>query len=96
MSSHKVIKVWVDTEVCLAHYLCVGESPKVFEQKENVWSVQIKPSADSQVLHAESDNLLWAAAICPVRAIQLTLEDGGVVDGDSELVKIFTKSRSRA
>ncbi|RYX80092.1 ferredoxin [bacterium] len=95
MKQHTVIKVWVDTDVCLAHYLCVHEAPRVFEEREGAVSVHIKPEADTQLLRDESENLFWAAAICPVSAIKLKLDTGEVIDGDSEIIKQFIACQRR-
>jgi ferredoxin len=91
MPQHIVTNVLVDQEVCLAHYMCVTEAPLVFEEREGQWAVQVIESADSQVLVQSTEALFFAAAVCPVRAIKLTLETGEVVDGDSEIVKAYLK-----
>lgn len=95
MKQHTVIKVWVDADECLAHYLCVHEVPSVFEEREGSVAVHIKPDVDIQLLRNESERLFWAAAICPVSAIKLQLETGEVVDGDSEIVKTFIACQRR-
>nr|WP_315491631.1 ferredoxin [uncultured Rhodoferax sp.] len=95
MKQHTVVEVWVDADECLAHYLCVHEAPNIFEEREDAVSVHIKPHIDIQLLRNESENLFWAAAVCPVSAIKLKLETGEVVDGDSEVVKNFIACQRR-
>jgi len=96
MLQHAVKSVWVDQDVCLAHYICVAEAPLVFEEREGQWTVQVLESADSQVLGQSTEALFLAAAVCPVRAIKLTLETGEVVDGDSEIIKAYLKLGHKA
>ena len=96
MPQHTVKNVWVDQDLCLAHYICVAEAPLVFEDREGHWTVQVRDSADSQVLAQSTEALFLAAAVCPVSAIKLTLETGEVVDGDSEIIKACLKLGRKA
>ena len=92
ITGRTVNTVWVDPDVCLAHYMCVPEAPLVFEQQENQWVVGIKPTANQEVIAQNTEALFWAATVCPVSAIKLTLENGEVIDGDSKLLKEFVES----
>ena len=96
MPQHTVKNVWVDQDVCLAHYICVAEAPLVFEEREGQWTVQVRESAGSQVLGQNTGALFLAAAVCPVSAIKLTLETGEVVDGESEIIKAYLKFGDKA
>jgi ferredoxin len=70
----------------------VSEAPLIFEENEKVWTVQVREGVSSYVFRENSDDLLWAAAVCPVSAIKLRLDTGEVVDGDSEVIRAFLAS----
>ena len=92
MTQLEVVKVWIDADECLSHHLCVEDVPSIFEFPAESISAQVKSNVDRGLLAQNSKRLLLAAARCPVAAIKLELQSGAVVDGDSEIVKIFVAS----
>ncbi|CAN5345466.1 hypothetical protein BH11PSE11_BH11PSE11_33030 [soil metagenome] len=91
----KLRKVWVDIDVCLAHYLCVGEASLIFEEVKDGWGVRVKSGVDSDLLLAEAESILWATAICPVAAIKVELDDGRIIDSDSLECKDFLATKKK-
>jgi len=81
--------IHLDEEECLAHYLCVSEAPEIFYEDEGAWSTQVRPCSKEK-LETERENILWAAACCPISAIRVKFENGKSVDSSSkELMKYF-------
>ena len=82
-------EVHVEEDECLAHYLCVGEAPEIFYEDDSAWSVRIRQCSKGK-LEAEKENILSAAACCPIAAIKVKLENGKILDSSSKkLMKYF-------
>jgi ferredoxin len=92
MTQLEIVKVWIDADECLSHQLCIEDVASIFEFPVEAISAQVKPNIDRGLLAQNSERLLLAAARCPVAAIKLKLLSGTVVDGDSEVVKMFVAS----
>jgi ferredoxin len=86
---------WVDTDWCLAHYLCVDLAPVFFEMRDEGWAASVRPTDVSSMSAAETDSVLWAAAHCPVAAIKVRLISGEVVDANSAALKNLGGRSSR-
>ncbi|MBI4528915.1 MAG: ferredoxin [Deltaproteobacteria bacterium] len=65
------MKVTVDRAKCEGYAKCVGVSPKVFKLDEKFISVVIDPKADTD------QKILFAAKVCPTKAIILEEEETG-------------------
>ena len=63
------MKVTVDQGICDGHGKCVEISPKVFKMNERFVSEVIDPKGDTD------EKIVFAAKVCPVKAI--FLEDEG-------------------
>jgi ferredoxin len=87
---------WVDTDWCLAHYLCVDIAPVFFEMRDEGWAASVRPSDFTSMSAAETNSILWAAAHCPVAAIKIRLSKGETVDANSTLLKNLAGRSSRS
>jgi ferredoxin len=76
---------WVDTDWCLAHYLCIDLAPVFFEMHEGGWAVSVRPAGTMSP--ADADAVFLAAAHCPVAAIKIRLASGETVDANSAMLK---------
>ncbi|MGH1426458.1 MAG: ferredoxin [Arenicella sp.] len=75
--------IHLDEDECLAHYLCVGEAPEVFYEDDSAWSVQVRQCSKDK-LEIEKENILSAAASCPIVAIKVELKNGETLDSSSK------------
>jgi len=87
---------WIDTDWCLAHYLCVDVAPVFFETRDEGWAASVRPSDFTSISAAETNSILWAAAHCPVAAIKIRLSSGEIVDANSPVLKNLAGSSSRS
>jgi ferredoxin len=87
MMTPAITGFWVDTDWCLAHYLCVDFAPVFFEMRDEGWAASVRPADFSSMSAAETNSVLWAAAHCPVAAIKVMLRSGEVVDANSVALK---------
>jgi len=88
MTTLVITELWVDTDQCLAHFLCVDLAPIVFEMRDDEASTVSVRLTDFAVLSAADTNaVLRAAAHCPVAAIKLRLNTGEVLDARNAIVK---------
>ena len=53
---------WVDTDWCLAHYLCIDLAPIFFEMRDEGWAASLRPADFTSMSAAETSSVLWAAA----------------------------------
>ena len=83
MDSKRIKRVYVDEDICLAHYLCEGEAPKVFFDDKDHYAVRIRDLTKNE-LDEEKPNILWAAHVCPVAAVKVEFEDGTIIDSDNK------------
>ena len=65
------MKVTVDQSICDGHGKCVEISPKVFKMNERMCSEVIDPKGDTD------EKIVFAAKLCPVKAIFLEEEGTG-------------------
>ncbi len=79
----RIARVSIDGDVCCAHYLCQGEAPDIFHSVEGEWTVRLCDDIDGRKLQSNFRGLLWAAKVCPVSAIQIDLDNGQRLNGDS-------------
>ena len=86
---------WVDTDWCLAHYLCVDLAPVFFEMHDGGWAVSVRPTDLATMSTADVDAVFWAAAHCPVAAIKIRLCNGEIIDANSATLKSLAQSPSR-
>lgn len=85
----RIARVSVDKELCCAHYLCQGEAPDVFHAVEGEWTVRLRDDIDERKLQNNFRRVMWAAKVCPVSAIQIELDDGQRLNGDSRELDMF-------
>ncbi|WP_370663311.1 ferredoxin [Massilia mucilaginosa] len=85
---------WVDSDWCLAHYLCIDLAPVFFEMRDEGWAASIRPTDFTSMSAADIDAVLWAAAHCPVAAIKVRLSSGEVVDANSAVLKTLARRSS--
>lgn len=86
---------WVDSDWCLAHYLCIDLAPVFFEMRDEGWAASVRPQYFSLMSAAEIDSILLAASHCPVAAIKVRFSSGEVVDANSTVLKNFGRRSSR-
>lgn len=65
------MKITVDRSKCEGYGKCVEVSPKVFKLDEKFISVVVDPKGDTD------EKILFAAKVCPTKAIVLEEEAGG-------------------
>lgn len=90
-----VTDCWVDTDRCLAHYLCVDLAPVFFEIRDGGWAASVRPTDFTSISTGETDSVLWAAAHCPVAAIKVRLRSGDVIDANGSVLKNLAGRLSR-
>lgn len=96
MTDSAITEFWVNTDLCLAHYLCIDLAPVFFEMRDGAWSASVRTGEFSTMSAAETDAVLWAAAHCPVAAIQVSLGSGELVDADSDKLRRLAERSYRA
>jgi ferredoxin len=82
-----ITDLWVDTDECLAHFLCVDLAPVFFEMRDGAWAVGVRPTDFTSISATEMDSILWAAAHCPVAAIKVKMCTGEIVDANSTVLR---------
>ena len=88
MTTLAITDLWVDSDRCLAHFLCVDLAPIMFEiNDEKAWTVSVRPTDFAALSAADTDAVLRAAANCPVAAIKVRLSTGEVLDAHSAMLK---------
>ena len=66
-----MMQIMVDQGICDGHGKCVEVSPKVFKMNERMCSEVIDPKGDTD------EKIVFAAKLCPVKAIFLEEEGTG-------------------
>ena len=79
----RIKRVSIEEDVCCAHYLCEGEAPEIFHAVDGEWTVRLRDDIDEQKLQSNFRCVMWATKVCPVSAIQIELDDGRKLNGDS-------------
>ena len=79
----RIKRVSIEEDLCCAHYLCEGEAPEIFHAVDGEWTVRLQDDIDELKLQSNFRCVMWAAKVCPVSAIQIELDDGQKLNGDS-------------
>lgn len=58
-----------------------------FEMSETGWAIGIRRTDCPELKPEEFNDLVWAAAHCPVAAIKLELNTGETIDANSEFLR---------
>jgi ferredoxin len=71
----RIVRIWIDEQICLAHGLCVGECPEVFSLQDTFSVAKIRPDAE-QFYRTKDAEIRSAANCCPVDCIHIEESDG--------------------
>jgi ferredoxin len=96
MMTSAITDFWVDTDHCLAHYLCVDLAPVFFEMRDGAWAASVRPTDFSSMSAAETGSVFRAAAHCPVAAIKVKLRSGEIVDARNAKLRDLAERSSRS
>jgi ferredoxin len=87
----RIKKCWVNADYCLWHTFCVTEAPSVMkagaENESPTFSV-----SDDATLNRHAKEIFSAAAVCPVAAITIELEDGSVIHNESPSFESYARA----
>ncbi len=77
----EIEKVWIEEDICCAHYICCHEAPNIFGNSENMWCAFVK--SESKIDYENDyEDIISAMSICPVAAIKVQFANGSIVDSD--------------
>ena len=73
----RIVRVWIEEQVCLAHGICVGECPEVFAlgEEDTFSPAKIRPDAEQFYLTKDAE-IRSAAYCCPVACIHIEESEG--------------------
>lgn len=84
----RIAQLWVDTDVCLAHYLCTDLAPLYFvEAGDGGYGVAVRLPDAGAMRPDEIARVYRAAAHCPTGAIKIKTMSGHVMDAYSAELK---------
>jgi ferredoxin len=71
----RIVRIWIDEQVCLAHGLCVSECPEVFSLEDTISFAKVLPDGE-KFYHAKDAEIRSAVNCCPVECIHIEESDG--------------------
>ncbi len=81
----KIVRFWIDTNVCLDQRKCIDEATDLLRDRPEAggpFIVSDTPKGQTQTMQ-----ILNAAWVCPVAAIKVEFEDGSVHDNNGSYIR---------
>lgn len=75
----KIKRCWIDKDLCTSQFLCCKEAPNSLEEIPGDEFPRFRTD-DPVVLNQDAANIFDAAAVCPMYAVKIELEDGTIID----------------
>ncbi len=71
----KIVRIWIDEQICLADGFCVGECPEVLSLEDSFSVAKIRPEAE-QFFVSKDREIRSAVNCCPYDCIHIEESDG--------------------
>ena len=66
----RIVRVWIDENICLAHGICVDECAEVFDLPTGQCVAKVRPEAEQFYLTKDAE-IRSAVGACPVECIHI-------------------------